>query len=107
MPAPGMTVRRFVAVAMTALIAAGCGTTDSWVDAHPSDGWPAQYGDAANSSYTPLSGAGDLAPDWRRSVKGDLGAQVALGSSGYLAANAETPAGCSLMVWESGNQGRQ
>jgi outer membrane protein assembly factor BamB len=105
-----MTVRRLVAVATVVLMAMGstaCGTTDSWVDAHPSDGWPAQYGDAANSSYTRASGAGDLALDWRRSVKGDLGAQVALGSGGYLAANAETTAGCSLMVWESGNQGRQ
>src|SRR5882757_2770713 len=110
MPAPGMTVRRLVAVAtvvLTAMGSAACGTTDAWVDAHPADGWPAQYGDAANSSYTQASGAGDLALDWRRSVKGDLGAQVALGSGGYLAANAETTAGCSLMVWESGNQGRQ
>lgn len=105
-----MTVRRLLAVAavtLMALISAACGTTDSWVDAHPADGWPAQYGDAANSSYTHVAGAGNLALDWRRSVKGSLGAQVALGSSGYLAANAETTAGCSLMVWESGNQGRQ
>jgi outer membrane protein assembly factor BamB len=40
-------------------------------------------------------------------VKGDLAAEVALGSGGYLAANAQTAAGCSLMVWESGNEGRQ
>ena len=48
--------------------------------------------------------------DWTRSVKGSLAAQVALGSTGatnYLAANAQTAGGCSLMVWEADNQGRQ
>jgi outer membrane protein assembly factor BamB len=105
-----MTVRRLIAVAAVVLMALGsgaCGTTDSWVDAHPADGWPAQYGDAGNSSFTPTPGADGLALDWRRSVKGDLGAQVALGSGGYLAANAQTTAGCSLMVWESDHEGRQ
>src|SRR4051794_2409302 len=107
MPARGMTVRRLVAMASAALIVTACGNTDPWVEAHPADGWPAQYGDAGNSSYTPTAGADGLVPDWRRSVKGDLAAQVAIGSSGYLAANAQTTAGCSLMVWESGNKGRQ
>jgi outer membrane protein assembly factor BamB len=103
-----MTVRRLIAMASAAaLIVTACGNTDPWVQAHPADGWPAQYGDAGNSSYTPTAGADGLVPDWRRSVKGDLAAQVALGSSGYLAANAQTAAGCSLMVWESGNKGRQ
>ena len=40
---------------------AACGNTDSWVEAHPADGWSAQYGDAANSSYAPVDGAGDTA----------------------------------------------
>ncbi len=100
-------MRRLVAMASAALIVTACGNTDPWVEAHPADGWPAQYGDAGNSSYTPTAGADGLVPDWRRSVKGDLAAQVAIGSSGYLAANAQTTAGCSLMVWESGNKGRQ
>ena len=46
--------RRLIVLASTALITgvlAGCGNTDSWVQAHAADGWPAQYGDAANSSY--------------------------------------------------------
>ena len=97
-------------LASTALITgvlAGCGTTDSWVDAHAADGWPAQYGDAANSSYSPVAGADALRLEWRRSVKGDLAAQVALGSGSYLAVNAQSAGGCSLMVWETDNQGRQ
>ena len=51
--------RRLIALASTALITgalAGCGNTDSWVEAHAADGWPAQYGDAANSSYTDVGG---------------------------------------------------
>jgi outer membrane protein assembly factor BamB len=32
---------------------------------------------------------------------------VALGSGSYLAVNAQTPAGCSLMVWETDNNARQ
>ena len=40
-------------------------------------------------------------------MKGDLGAAVALGSGSYLAANAQTAGGCSLMVWENDNNGRQ
>lgn len=87
-----------------------CGNTDSWVEAHPAAGWPAQYADAANSSYTATEGAAALRLEWTRSVKGELGAQVALGSTGatkYLAANAQTAGGCSLMVWESDNGGRQ
>jgi outer membrane protein assembly factor BamB len=102
--------RRLIALASTALITgavAGCGNTDSWVQAHASDGWPAQYGDAANSSYTAVEGAQALSLAWSRSVKGELGAAVALGSGQYLAANAQTPAGCSLMVWEADNNGRQ
>ena len=102
--------RQLVALASTALITgalAGCGTTDSWVQAHAASGWPAQYGDAANSSYQPAAGAKDLRLEWTRSVKGDLAAAVALGSRSYLAVNAQTPGGCSLMVWEADNNARQ
>jgi outer membrane protein assembly factor BamB len=103
-------LRRFVALASTVLIAgglAGCGNTDSWVKAHAASGWPAQYGDASNSSYEPTAGADTLRLEWTRSVKGDLAAAVALGSGSYLAVNAQTPAGCSLMVWEADNNARQ
>lgn len=102
--------RRLIVLASTALITgalAGCGNTDSWVDAHAADGWPAQYGDAANSSYTAVAGADSLRLEWSRSVKGDLASAVALGSGQYLAVNAQTPAGCSLMVWEADNNARQ
>jgi len=97
-------------LASTALITgvlAGCGNTDSWVAAHAADGWPAQFGNASNSSYSPVAGADTLRLDWRRSVKGDLAAQIALGSGSYLAANAQSDAGCSLMVWETDNRARQ
>ena len=102
--------RRLIVLASTALITgalAGCGNTDSWVEAHAADGWPAQYGDAANSSYTSVAGAENLELEWSRSVKGDLASEVALGSAQYLAVNAQTPAGCSLMVWEADNNARQ
>ncbi|RAV14673.1 pyrrolo-quinoline quinone [Mycolicibacterium sp. GF69] len=95
---------------LTALITAtlaGCQDTDSWVEAKAADGWAAQYGDAANSSYRPQAGADTLRLEWTRSVKGDLAAAVALGSGNYLAVNAQTPAGCSLMVWEADNKARQ
>lgn len=110
MTARRTTARVLAAVAAVMVVTTSCGNTDSWVEAHPADGWPAQYGDAANSSYTEVTGSEALRLDWTRSVKGDLGAQVALGSTGatkYLAANAQTAAGCSLMVWESDNHGRQ
>ncbi len=97
-------------LASTALITgalAGCGNTDSWVEAHAADGWPAQYGDAGNTSYTGVAGADALKLEWTRSVKGELGSAVVLGSNQYLAVNAQTPAGCSLMVWEADNNGRQ
>lgn len=102
--------RRLLPLAMTVLVSgvlAGCGDTDSWVDAHASSGWPAQYGDAANSSYSPVEGSATLELQWSRSVKGELAAQPVLGSGSYLAVNAQTPAGCSLMVWEADNNGRQ
>lgn len=103
-------LRRLVALMSTAVVlgvTTGCTDTDSWVDAAPAPGWSAQYGDAANSSYTPTDGARDLEPAWTRSVKGELGAAVALGNDGILAANAQSEAGCSLMVWENDNNGRQ
>jgi outer membrane protein assembly factor BamB len=103
-------VRRSIVLASTALITAalaGCSNTDSWVESHPSSGWSAQYGDARNSSYDPTAGADTLRLEWTRSVKGDLAAAVALGSGSYLAVNAQTPAGCSLMVWETDNRARQ
>ncbi len=105
-------MRRVVALAVavtTALILTGCGNTDSWVQAHAANGWSAQYGDAANSSYAPVDGAGTLRLDWIRSVKGDVESQVALGSpdTDYLAVNAQTAGGCSLMVWENANRARQ
>jgi len=103
-------LRRLLALASTVLVvggSAGCGNTDSWVDATAAQGWAAQYGDAANSSYTPTAGASTLKLQWSRSVKGSLGAEVALGATGYLAANGQTAAGCSLMVWENDNNGRQ
>jgi outer membrane protein assembly factor BamB len=102
--------RRFIVLAATALttgVLAACGNTDSWVQAHASDGWPAQYGDAANSSFSPAQGANELRLEWIRSVKGELGAQVALGSGSYLAVNGQTAGGCSLMVWETDNRARQ
>ncbi len=45
--------------------------------------------------------------EWSRSVKGELGAQVALSADNRLAVNAQTAAGCSLMVWEADNNARQ
>ncbi|MGE0217140.1 PQQ-binding-like beta-propeller repeat protein [Mycolicibacterium sp.] len=103
-------LRRFIGLTVTALIAgmlAGCGTTDSWVEARPATSWAAQYADAANSSHSPVSGSANLRLEWARSVKGDLGAQVALSSGSYLAVNGQTGAGCSLMVWETDNHARQ
>lgn len=110
MPARRTTARLAAIAAAVTLAVTSCGSTDSWVDAHPSQGWSAQYGDAANSSYVAVAGAADLRLEWTRSVKGALGSQVALGSTGatkYLAANAGTRDGCSLMVWESDNGARQ
>ncbi|QLL09021.1 PQQ-binding-like beta-propeller repeat protein [Mycobacterium vicinigordonae] len=95
-----------VLVAALTLALGGCGNTDSWVDAAPALGWPAQYADAANSSYTPTSGATKLTLRWTRSVKGSLASGPALGARGFLALNAQTPGGCSFMEWESVN-GRQ
>jgi outer membrane protein assembly factor BamB len=103
-------LRRLVALASAVLVgttAAACGNTDSWVHAAPSLGWSAQYADAANSSYTPTPGSAALTLSWNRSVQGELGAAVALSSGRYLAANAQTAGGCSLMVWENDNNGRQ
>jgi outer membrane protein assembly factor BamB len=85
----------------------GCGNTDSWVEASASQGWSAQYADAANSSYTTTSGSTKLSLQWTRSVKGALGAAPALSARSYLAVNAQTPAGCSLMEWENDDNGRQ
>ncbi|OBJ49087.1 PQQ-binding-like beta-propeller repeat protein [Mycobacterium sp. 1423905.2] len=101
--------RLLVAVVAAALTIAlgGCGNTDSWVQAAPATGWSAPYGDAANSSYTPTDGATKLTLAWTRSVKGSLAAAPALTPRGYLAINAQTPAGCSLMEWENDNSGRQ
>lgn len=98
--------RRLAAFATAAALVA-CANTDNWVDAAPAPGWSAQYADAANSSYTATAGAEKLKLTWSRSVKGSLFASVALGSSNYLAANGQTAAGCSLMVWEHDNNGRQ
>jgi outer membrane protein assembly factor BamB len=101
---------RVLASATTMLLAAplaGCGNTDSWVDPIAARGWPAQYADARNSSYSPTNGASTLTPGWTRSVKGELGAAAALGADNYLAVNGQTAGGCSLMVWENDNNGRQ
>lgn len=102
--------RRLFTMASAALVAAGvasCGNTDSWVDSTAAPGWSAQYADAANSSFTTTDGAQSLKLQWTRSVKGALASGAALGSSGYLAVNGETAGGCSLMVWENANNGRQ
>lgn len=58
--------------------AGACGNTDAWVDASAAQGWPAQYADAANSSYTATDGATKLSLQWTRSVKGSLAAGPAL-----------------------------
>jgi outer membrane protein assembly factor BamB len=102
--------RRALGVTSTLVLLAtlaGCGNTDAWVDIVPAQGWPAQYGDASNSSYTPTSGATTLALRWTRSVKGSLAAAAALSSRNWLALNAQTPGGCSLMEWENDDRGRQ
>ncbi|MGE2835569.1 PQQ-binding-like beta-propeller repeat protein [Mycobacterium sp. SMC-4] len=103
-------LRRIIVVAAAVLVAgtvASCGSTDSWVEAKAADGWAAQYADAANSSHSPVDGADRLRLEWMRSVKGELGAQIALGSGNQLAVNAQSAAGCSLMVWEVDNRARQ
>ncbi|PND57976.1 pyrrolo-quinoline quinone [Mycobacterium sp. ENV421] len=103
-------LRRLLALASAALVViglAGCGNTDSWVQSTAAHGWSAQYADAANSSYTGTGGASALRLKWSRSVKGELGAGAALGDGSYLAANGQTAGGCSLMVWENDNNGRQ
>ncbi|MEB3906075.1 PQQ-binding-like beta-propeller repeat protein [Mycobacterium ulcerans] len=102
--------RRLLTTALAAALTiglGGCGNTDSWVDVAPALGWPAQYSDAANSSYTTTAGSSKLALKWTRSVKGSLAAGPALSGRGYLALNSQTPAGCSLMEWENNDNGRQ
>jgi len=109
-PIPRRTVRHWSSVASAVLLTAavaGCGNTDSWVETTPAEGWPAQYGDAANSSYSPRPGTDRLTLRWTRSVKGSLSSAVALSSRNWLAANAQTPGGCSLMEWENDDNGRQ
>jgi outer membrane protein assembly factor BamB len=96
-----------VSAVVLAATMAGCGNTDHWVDTVPAEGWPAQYGDAANSSFIATSGATALTLRWTRSVKGSLAAAPALSSRNWLAANAQTPGGCSLMEWENDDNGRQ
>ena len=98
--APVRLIAVMSVAALTGLTAA-CGNTDSWVDSSAARGWPAQYADAANRSYTPTAGATTLALQWTRSVKGELGAAAALGGDGYLAVNGQTAGGCSLMVWRT------
>ncbi|MGV0991282.1 MAG: PQQ-binding-like beta-propeller repeat protein [Mycobacterium sp.] len=103
-------LRRALALGLAALLTgtlASCGNTDSWVESTAARGWPAQYADAANSSYTTTAGATDLSLQWSRSVKGELGAAAALGAARFLAVNGQTAGGCSLMVWENDNNGRQ
>jgi outer membrane protein assembly factor BamB len=100
-------LRHVTAVASTMLVVSGCGTTDDWVQSTAARGWSAQYADAENSSHTATEGASTLAMDWTRSVKGELGAAAALGGDSYLAVNAQTAGGCSLMIWENDNGGRQ
>jgi outer membrane protein assembly factor BamB len=100
-------LRAVAALASTMLVISGCGTTDDWVQSTAARGWSAQYADAENSSHTATEGASTLAMDWTRSVKGELGAAAALGGDSYLAVNAQTAGGCSLMVWENDNGGRQ
>ncbi|MGV0625280.1 outer membrane protein assembly factor BamB family protein [Mycolicibacter minnesotensis] len=96
-----------IAVTAAVLTLGGCANTDSWVQASPAPGWPAQYADAANSSHTAVAGASDLQLEWVRSVKGELGAQPALGTHGWMMLNAQTESGCSLMQWENAQRGRQ
>ncbi|BBX17568.1 pyrrolo-quinoline quinone [Mycolicibacterium duvalii] len=103
-------LRRIIVVAAATLLTgtvASCGSADSWVEAKPAESWAAQYADAANSSRSPVRGAERLRLEWSRSVKGELGAQAAFSPSDYLALNAQTEAGCSLMVWEADNRARQ
>lgn len=103
-------LRRATALVCATLLTsalASCGNTDSWVESSAAPGWPAQYADAANTSFSPTDGAADLTLRWSRSVKGELGAAAALGGRGYLAVNGQTAGGCSLMVWENDNDGRQ
>jgi outer membrane protein assembly factor BamB len=100
-------LRAVAALASTMLVVSGCGTTDDWVQSTAARGWSAQYADAENSSHTATEGASTLAMEWTRSVKGELGAAAALGGDSYLAVNAQTAGGCSLMVWENDNGGRQ
>ena len=103
-------LRRVLALTSTALLTgfvAGCANTDSWGESTAAPGGSAQYADARNTSYTAAGGAAALTLGWSRSVKGELGAAAALGGAGYLAVNGQTAGGCSLMVWENDNNGRQ
>ncbi|HZA10586.1 PQQ-binding-like beta-propeller repeat protein [Mycobacterium sp.] len=107
-PIVAATTALFIGAFIGAL--AGCGDTDSWVQASAAEGWSAEYADAANSSYTAMAGAAALKLQWTRPVKGSLFATPALGAGGasnYLAVNGQTATGCSLMVWENDNNGRQ
>ena len=93
-PGPRRALRHWsctVSAVVLAAILAGCGNTDSWVDTVPAEGWPAQYGDAANSSYTATSGATSLTLRWTRSVKGSLASAPALSSRNWMALERADP----------------
>ena len=103
-------LRRWSSAATAAALTVGlggCANTDSRCESSAAQGWSAQYGDAANSGYTTTGGATKLSLQWTRSAMGSLGAAPALSARSYLALNAQTPAGCSLMEWQNDDNGRQ
>ena len=53
------------------------------------------------------SGATSMTLRWTRSVKGSLASAPALSSRNWIALNAQTPGGCSLMEWENDENGRR
>ena len=71
-------------------------------------GWSAQYADAANSSYTATAGAATLTLHVEPLGQGRARRRRRRSAAGgYLAVNGQTAGGCSLMVWENDNNGRQ
>ena len=85
----------------------GCGNTDSWVEASPAAGLARAIRRRRQQQLHRDPGATKLSLRWTRSVKGSLAAGPALSARGYLALNAQTPGGCSLMEWENDDNGRQ
>lgn len=92
-----------VALAVSALLVAGCGADTSDSDILSAGGWPGIHSDGHNSGTSTVTGSRELEPAWSRPIGSPVATPASIAANGQVFLTTKTEGGCNLFSFQMDN----